>query len=244
MNRKSFVLFLSVLLLTLSAFSTAAAQDTSEIKVLESESYKITIGNYEAEILIPEMSGLADSAEMTEINQSFSDHGAELMANFVSEAKAIRKEYPVDGPHYAMQYKFEVLYDNAERLVFRKFEFSAAGSSNYSAQYFTIDKAGKKLVTLADHYSQHPDYMTAIRQEIESSMRAYNQSNEMKYWIDEAPGATDPKVSLDQVFSKIEENRQYYLNQDGDVVITFNKYDVAPGAMGTPEFVIPADLFK
>ena len=29
-----------------------------------------------------------------------------------------------------------------------------------------------------------------------------------------------------------------YWNDDGDLVIVFNKYDAAPGFMGTPEFTV------
>ena len=34
-------------------------------------------------------------------------------------------------------------------------------------------------------------------------------------------------------------NYGYYINEFGELVIAFNKYDVAPGAMGAPEFTIP-----
>lgn len=30
----------------------------------------------------------------------------------------------------------------------------------------------------------------------------------------------------------------FYRNKDGNLVIVFDKYEVAPGSMGTPEFVI------
>ena len=31
----------------------------------------------------------------------------------------------------------------------------------------------------------------------------------------------------------------YYINEFGELVVAFNKYEVAPGVMGTPEFTIP-----
>jgi hypothetical protein len=36
----------------------------------------------------------------------------------------------------------------------------------------------------------------------------------------------------------------FYINEDGKLVISFNEYDVAPGFMGVVEFVIPTDLIK
>ena len=32
--------------------------------------------------------------------------------------------------------------------------------------------------------------------------------------------------------------------EDGNIVIVFDKYEVAPGAMGTPEFEIDKEVYK
>jgi len=127
-------------------------------------------------------------------------------------------------------------------MVFRVFEFTAAGSSNYMAQYFTVDKRAHKLLSLSDITGGKADAMEKIRAYIEESMREYNKNNDMKYWVDDGPEGGDYKESLDKVFASIEEKRQYYLNEEGQLVITFNKYDVAPGAMGSPEFIIPNEI--
>ena len=34
--------------------------------------------------------------------------------------------------------------------------------------------------------------------------------------------------------------RHWYINNDGDLVIVFDKYEIAPGAQGESEFVIAA----
>ena len=36
----------------------------------------------------------------------------------------------------------------------------------------------------------------------------------------------------------------FYRNKDGNLVIVFDKYEVAPGSMGTPEFVINKDAIS
>ena len=41
-------------------------------------------------------------------------------------------------------------------------------------------------------------------------------------------------------FIGVNEDTLFYINTDGDVVISYNKYDVAPGYMGIQEFVVPA----
>lgn len=57
------------------------------------------------------------------------------------------------------------------------------------------------------------------------------------YFID----STDP---TDENFDKIKANQTFYINNNGNIVIMFNKYEVAPGYMGAPEFVIPSDVVK
>ena len=45
-------------------------------------------------------------------------------------------------------------------------------------------------------------------------------------------------------FQQIAENQTFYQNQNGQMVIVFNEYEVAPGFMGCPEFVIGDAVLK
>ena len=40
-------------------------------------------------------------------------------------------------------------------------------------------------------------------------------------------------------FSGVSEDQRFYINEDGNAVIVFEKYEIAPGASGTLEFEIP-----
>ena len=240
--KKNVCLSFFIFLVCFFAVFTFVSAESESLTVADAEKYEITIGNYDSKIIVPEIKGLADSKEQDQLNASFSNHAAELVQNFISEAKSIRQQFPEDGPHFELQYQYEVLYDNEDNMVFRVFEFTAAGSSNYMAQYFTVDKRAHKLLSLSDITGGKADAMEKIRAYIEESMREYNKNNDMKYWVDDGPEGGDYKESLDKVFASIEEKRQYYLNEEGQLVITFNKYDVAPGAMGSPEFIIPNEI--
>ena len=59
--------------------------------------------------------------------------------------------------------------------------------------------------------------------------------------------ASDPGLSFygygdndltGEKFSTIDETTDYYINTDGNVVIVFPEYSIAPGYMGIQEFVI------
>ena len=52
-------------------------------------------------------------------------------------------------------------------------------------------------------------------------------------------GITDSEYMGDE-FIGVTESTPFYINADGNIVISYNKYDIAPGAMGIMEFEIPA----
>ncbi len=42
-------------------------------------------------------------------------------------------------------------------------------------------------------------------------------------------------------FEQISREQSFYINADGKLVISFDKYEVGPGCMGVVEFVIPTE---
>ena len=43
-------------------------------------------------------------------------------------------------------------------------------------------------------------------------------------------------------FKGISKNQRYYINKQGELVICFDQFEVAPGYMGNPTFTIKNDL--
>ncbi len=56
------------------------------------------------------------------------------------------------------------------------------------------------------------------------------EDSNLTYWID------NNALGYDVV--EINDKHNYYFNDNGDLVISFDKYEIAPGYMGLPEFVI------
>ncbi len=40
------------------------------------------------------------------------------------------------------------------------------------------------------------------------------------------------------IFEVLENEEKFYINEQGQVVISFDRYEIAPGYMGYPEFII------
>ena len=50
--------------------------------------------------------------------------------------------------------------------------------------------------------------------------------------------------SDEECFKSIAIDQNFYINDENQLVIVFDEYEVAPGSMGTPEFVIPTELLN
>ncbi len=45
-------------------------------------------------------------------------------------------------------------------------------------------------------------------------------------------------AEIGQNFVTLDDKHNFYWNKDGNLVIVFDKYEVSPGSIGAPEFVI------
>ena len=90
-------------------------------------------------------------------------------------------------------------------------------------------------------FKEGADYVTPISEYIKGEMKRMNEEEGGMFWIAGEEDAIDG-------FDKIAEDQNFYINNDGNIVICFAKYEVAAGAQGVPEFVIPnsvvADILK
>ena len=72
---------------------------------------------------------------------------------------------------------------------------------------------------------------------IKGEMKRMNKEEGGYFWVEKDETPVD-------VFEKIKPDQNFYINPNGELVICFDKYDVAAGAQGSPEFVIPKNVIK
>ena len=100
--------------------------------------------------------------------------------------------------------------------------------------FYNIDLVTGKELTLIDFFAE--DAYTYATNCVLTQMkeRIAEDPENVTYW-----GVNDDD-SEDSEFIGVNEDTLFYVDQDGNVVISYDKYEVAPGAMGIQEFVIPA----
>lgn len=130
----------------------------------------------------------------------------------------------------------EVVTDNARYYTVKLSVLETEASGYEHNQFYTIDKQTGNVVTLEDLFAEGSDYISAISENIKTQMQEQMAADEsVIYFLD-----NDDMPEFN--FQGITEQTNFYFNEKDELVIAFDEYEVAPGSMGAPEFVIPQEV--
>ena len=161
-----------------------------------------------------------------EMNQQAEAYIAQVQETFLWYAAREYQGYVASDTGY------RVLRDDEELLSLCFYTtLNAGGSVDYS-RYFTLDKPTGKILSLSDLFLEGSDYVEAISADILRQMEAQVEAGEGDYFI---PGGIWPE---EDCFQAIDADQEFYLDESNRLVIVFDEYEVAPGSMGIPQFVI------
>ena len=132
---------------------------------------------------------------------------------------------------------YETINNNENWFTLKIIITESAGTGSNAYRYYHIDKSRGEIVTLAVIFDPDFDYVHIFSENIKQQMAQQMETDpDVIYWM-----YSDDKTFWG--FYEIASDQNFYFNQDGDLVIVFDKYEVAPGTMGYPEFVIPRTLY-
>ncbi|MDD6207391.1 MAG: RsiV family protein [Clostridiales bacterium] len=165
---------------------------------------------------------------MSDVNKSVKEYTDQLIDSFEKEMK---KEGYAD-----LDVSYDVVTNDDEWFTLVIHGEETQASAFQFNRYYHIDKKSGKEITLKDLFKKDVDYVTVISDEIKKQMAQQIKEEGKSYWLED-DGITEP-------FQTIKEDQNFYLNADGEIVIVFDEYEVAPGYMGCPEFTIPSDVIS
>lgn len=169
---------------------------------------------------------------VADLNEDMSAYIEQLKQKFLWY---VARKY--DG-YVALDTSYKILCNNEEMLSLRFDTTINVGGSGQYARCFTLDKRAGKVIDLADLFRTKSLYVSVISEEILKQMRRQVDLGTADYFI---PGGI---WSEEECFQKIDEDQNFYINNQGKLVIVFDEYQVAPGSMGCPEFIIPTAVMK
>lgn len=198
------------------------------VKVVTIRNYFYSDGNHELNIDVPEIVTEGNDA-VDYINKDVDSLTKILADKFYSDLE----EYGYES-YGSIRVTHEVVTNTEKWFTLKICVHETVASSNTYYKYYHLDKMSGKVVSLGD-LSENEKFFDVIENEIKRQMQELMSSDpNQKYWEDDAVIGED--------FVKLSETHNFYWGENGDLIIVFDKYEVAPGAMGTPEFTISRNV--
>lgn len=184
-----------------------------------------------ASVEVPVITGLSNETLQTALNEKYLEENKKLYDSFKEEMKLIESE----GGHLGVDSGYEVLTDTEQLLSIARYEVNTVASSSTTMNYDTIDKQEGILITLPSLFIDE-SYIDVISKYLIEEMRTIMKEDEMKvYWVREDDFAS---------FEQIKPDQNFYITAENKLVMSFDKYEVAPGYMGIVTMEIPTDIIQ
>ncbi|WP_250278026.1 RsiV family protein [[Clostridium] colinum] len=194
----------------------------------------ITINKYSEEdknisVEAPVATDANNNKSLDELNKSTDEYIKNLTEEFKKEFK--------QGDNKSLDITYDTLTDD-EKLFSLRIKGTEINASGYMySKIYNVDKEKGNIIELKDIFKADSNYVEVLSQNIKEQMREQmKQDTNKSYFIDSDMPEND--------FKQIKENQNFYFNKDKNLVLCFDEYEVAPGSMGTVEFVIPQDITK
>lgn len=213
--------------------SAAMAETLGQLPVLGGWFQAVTFRTYEVQegknhvkIDVPQVvAGEGEGTGAEDINERVEEYTDRLIAEYESSAQA-------DG-YFNLDVTWEVVTNTENWFTLQISTDQVLASGNHQEQHYHIDVPTGEEKTLSDLFPQDYDYVTVISDELKDQMaqRMEANSNEV-YWLE----------GISQLgkwyFDAIDPEQDFYFNEEGKIVIPFDKYEVGPGSTGSPEFTL------
>ena len=229
--------FVFIILFLLPNVSVTYAQALEQLPVIGDLVRVVTIRNYyyddnhwKMDINIPQIES-EDSKSVDYINKDVSELTTALINRFYEDL-----EINGNKGYGSLNVDYEVVTNTDSWFTLKLTVCQTAASSNTYFKFYHIDKNQGKIVELGDLFNTDK-FSDSLVAEIKKQMQEQMANDEnISYWINTS--------GIGEEFATVGANHNFYWNENGDLVIIFDKYEVGPGSMGTPEFVIDKGVIR
>lgn len=227
----------AIIYLVILNTSPAFAKAVFKVPIIREVSQLLCVREYKEEdaiqslsVKIPVVKNTGNAKMEKQVNAAISEHIDATVKQIQQEHKEFMNNYkkanttPVMKTSISIDYK--ITANKGNLLSFQIITTYVANTSYQEHQIFNLDlKTGKEL-TLQDLF--HDSYKSLINTEIKKQIQSIQRKDTNALYFTEKNG-----------FTGIKNNQQFYIDNANNVVIIFEKYEIAPGYMGEQEFKIP-----
>lgn len=227
--------FIFVLLFLLPNLSVPYARALEQVPVIGSLVRVITVrnyfysdGNHEMDIDVPKIEDSENDAA-DRINRDVSELTALLVNQFYKDL-----DLSGNSGYGSIKVDYETVTNSDCWFTLKLTVSETAASSNHYFKFYHIDKRTGEIVRLGDLF-RTDRYSDVLVTEIKKQMQERMDKDEtVVYWLNDS--------FIGEDFVSVEADRSFYWNEDGEIVIVFDQYEVGPGSTGTPEFTIGKEI--
>ena len=218
----------------------------SLVRVLTITSYHEEDGDHDITVNVPEIeveetqtAGMSDA----DIEEAVNAQIQEIVDSHIAQAKEKFAEYKEaffatggteeewGGRTMDINVDYDVKYQEGSVLSLVLTTSEVWVSAQELRYYYNIDVAQNRELTLKDLLGG--DYVNIANESIRQQMKERAAADEnLVYW-----GVTETESGIDG-FVSVDEDTDFYINADGNPVVCFGEYEIAPGFMGIQEFEI------
>lgn len=221
------------------------ANTLKDVPVLNKIAEVFTFREYEKEtdytkenVRIPQVTELKNKELQEKVNGMITDKIAELLNETESNAKQIKKEIGNNtrGSIYgkmSVRIDYEVKYNKNNILSFILTKEEGLNTSSRDIYTYNYNIETGKEITLEELLGK--DYKKLCNEQIEKEIEKQEKENKNKKYFNKEDMLG---IGEDSYFHGISDNQSFYINEVEKPVIVFDKYSIAPGYMGVPEFEI------
>ena len=213
-------------------------------RVLTVRSYHQDEGDYKIDMEVPAIEGSnAADASGGEFTALVNAEIEKIVDDYTNEAKAEFEEYKEAffatggteeewaGRQMDIIVDYDVKYQKSPVLSLELTTAKGWMAASEERHYYNLNILEGKELKLEDLLGE--DYINICNAEIDRQIREQTADDPRLSYF----GYGDNELT-DAGFRTIDENTDFYINSDGQVVIVFPEYSIAPGYMGWREFAV------
>ena len=194
---------------------------------IETETIKEQVEKADVSIEIPVVKGLKNPQYEKELNNIIKTSVEKDLEEFKKDVEELI-ELDLEWESQ-MIVKYEVKSKSDILSIVDNYTFTGGAHGQSRKDYYNIDLNDNKMLKLGDLFIENSSYKTIINGEINKEIEKQILEEAKSYFKE------------DDQFVTIEDNHDFYIDKNGDLVITFQPYEITPWYMGHPEFKIPKE---
>lgn len=215
--KKRFLIFL-LIIAPLCINAVHASEDNAKPQLLKEKHYE-TEGTI-VTVKIPHVVNVKDDKVKKVINKLIT----QAIDDFTNEFKEFDKE-PNTEHKLIADITFQNYYSDDKIISFSINATQIMADSYLQKKFYTVDLKTGEVYNI-EHFLGS-DYQNIVKKSVQQQIAENKEKYPNLMYFDEA--VNNLKITNEQPF---------YINKDNQVVVVFNQFEIAPGYMSLPEFII------